>query len=419
MKNNIKLAIHGGEKTIVQNGPHYVWPPISEITERNVVKQLHKSISIYDRSGIFKEFEEAFAFAHQRKFSLLCSSGTLAIHSMYVAAGFSFGDEVICPAYTFFATVTPLLHTGAKPILCDCDENGNIDPNEILKHITSKTKGVVVTHMWGVPCQMEKIVKICKEKDLLLLEDCSHAHGAKIDDKLVGSFGDLAAWSLQGPKNVSGGEGGIMVTNEEELYYKALLLGHYNKRCKQEIPKDHPLYKYSTTGMGLKYRAHPLAISIAYENFQNLDRYHKTRSRFAEKIMSEVDKLSGLKVPMYPSTVNPSWYGLVFQYDKAGLDNLPIETFYDALKAEGLYEVDRPGSTSPLNLLPLFNRPEELFPIYLKDHFSYKKGDFPTAELFFENAIKIPVWAQENDTAIVALYIKGIKKVIENYRELL
>jgi dTDP-4-amino-4,6-dideoxygalactose transaminase len=418
-QNKSILAIKGGKKTIKANGPHYIWPPISKSTDGNVLRQLHKSISIYDRSGIFSEFEDVFARMHQRKFALLCSSGTLAIHSMYVAAGFSFGDEVICPAYTFFATVTPLLHTGAKPILCDSNETGNIDPEEIEKLITPRTKGVVVTHMWGIPCQMKKISDICKRHNLLLLEDCSHAHGAIVDDKPVGSYGHLAAWSLQGPKNVSGGEGGILTMDDAEFYYKSLLLGHYNKRCKQEIPSNHPLYKFSTTGMGLKYRAHPLAISIALENLLKLKEYKKVRSYFAEKIINELSSLDAISAPQYNLGTEPSWYGLVFQYKKERLRGLPINKFFEALKAEGLVEVDLPGSTAPLNLLPLFNEPQSLFPVYLKDPFSYKEGDFPVAESFYRNAIKMPVWANASDEKMVDLYIEGIKKVIKNYTDLL
>jgi perosamine synthetase len=179
-----KLAILGGPKTIKTKLPHFVWPPINTGVEKSVIKQLYKSIPIYDRSGIFKDFEDTFAKYHRRKYALLCSSGTVAIHSMFVAVGFKEDDEVICPAYTFFATVTPLLFTGAKPVLCDIDENGNIDPQEIKKKITLKTKGVIVTHMWGIPCEMGEIVKICKENNLILLEDCSHAHGAKYKGKI-------------------------------------------------------------------------------------------------------------------------------------------------------------------------------------------------------------------------------------------
>lgn len=416
-----KLAILGWPKTIKIKPPHFVWPPINKKIEKAVIKQLHENISIYDRSGIFKDFEEVFAKYHQRKYALLCSSGTLAIHSMFVAAGFKEGDEVICPVYTFFATVTPLLFTGAKPVFCDIDENGNIDPEEIKKKITPKTKGIIITHMWGVPCKMDEIVSIAKKNNLILLEDCSHAHGAKYKGKIVGSFGDLSAWSLQGSKNVSGGEGGILTTDNEEFYYRALLLGHYNKRCKQEIPANHPFYKYAITGMGLKYRAHPLAIRIAYEVLKNLDKYLEIKRSFAKKMINELKNLPGISLlPAYfDSDIEPSWYAFLFHYGKEKLENLPVEKFFEALKAEGLNEVDRPGSTCPLNLLPLFQNPAELFPIYRKYPFSYKPGDFPKAEKFYQNAVKLPVWAFKKELKFVKLYIKGIKKVVKNYRDLL
>lgn len=129
---------------------------------------------------------------------------------------------------------------------------------------------------------MDEIVKICKENNLILLEDYSQAHGARYKGKLVETFGDIAAWSLQSPKNVSGGEGGILLTDNEEFYYRTLLLGHYNKRCKQEILKNHPLYKYATTGMGLKYRTHPLAVVIAYRVFKKLEKCLKVKKFFAK-----------------------------------------------------------------------------------------------------------------------------------------
>ncbi len=394
--------------------PHFSWPPIDVGVKRAVMKQLNKSISIYDRSGIFKEFEDLFAKMHNRKFALLCSSGTMAIHTMYVVAGLKKGDEVICPAYTFFATVSPLLFTGATPVLCDCADDGNIDPEEIRKKITPRTKALVVTHMWGLPCKMEEISMICKDNNLLLLEDCSHGHGAGINGNLVGSFGHISAWSLQGAKNVSGGEGGIMTTDNAEYYYKALLLGHYNKRCRQEIPKDHPLAKFAVTGMGLKYRAHPLAISIAYEILKKLKNYLSVKDTYAKMMMDELNS-NILKKPEYPKGVQPSWYSLIFQYNQTVVGGKSVTEFYEAIKAEGLTEVDRPTSTAPLNLLPLFQTPEELFPEY-KGVFSYKKGDFPKAEMFYDHAIKLPVWAKKEDFKIVTAYIDGIKRVVDRMR---
>lgn len=413
------LAIFGGVPVIASSGRHYVWPRISKRLENDVVRQLHNTISIYDRSGVFEKFEDAFANYHHRRHALLCSSGTAAIHSMFVAAGFRAGDEVICPAYTFFATVTPLLFTGAKPVLCDCDENGNIDPAQIEGKITSRTKGVVITHMWGIPCDMRRITALCKKYKIVLMEDCSHAHGARYKGSPVGSFGDLAVWSIQGPKNVTGGEGGVLATNNDEYYYKALLLGHYNKRSKQEIPKYHPLYRYALTGMGLKYRAHPLATVIAFSLFKRLDRDRKTRDIFARMIIRGLSDIDGLAPPKINALTTPSWYALVFQYDAGKFGGLPIERFCEALHAEGLSEIDRPMSTSPLNLLPLFQHPRQLFPSYKKYPFTYRAGDFPHAEAFYRNAVKLPVWTEPRDKRMVENYIQGIKKVATHYRELL
>ncbi len=414
MKKN-KLAVLGGKRTIDPDKAKYFWPIINSGVEKAVVKQLHTSVSIYNRSGILKEFEDSYAKKFSKKYALLCSSGTLAIHSMFVAAGFKSGDEVICPAYTFFATVTPLLFTGATPILCDTDTYGNIDPKEIERKITKRTKAVIITHMWGMPCQMDEILRICKKYKLLLLEDASHAHGAMYKGKQVGSFGDMAAWSLQGLKNISGGEGGILVTNNSDFYYRAILLGHYNKRCVQEIPKNHKLAKFAVTGMGLKYRSHPLAVTLAFEGLKKLSKYQKIRNQYATKIIKSLSKNEILSPIIPPKGTKSSWYALIFKYKAKGVS---IEKFYEALKAEGLTEFDRPMSTTPLNLMPLFQEPWALFPEYAKHKFSYKSGDFPKAEYFYKNILKIPVWATSSDRGLILKYIQGIKKVIDNYNNI-
>ena len=393
----------------------FVWPKINKEIERAVIKQLYKTISIYDGGGIFSDFENKFAKYHNRKFAILCNSGTSAIHSMFVAADLKEGDEVICPAYTFFATVTPLLFTGAKPILCDCDENGNIDPEEILKKITKKTKAVVITHMWGVPARMDKLVSICKKKKLLLLEDCSHAHGALFKNKIVGSFGDLSAWSLQGAKNITGGEGGIMTTNNRNFYERALLLGHYNKRCSREIGPDSKWNKYKITGMGLKYRAHPLAIAIADKLFDNIKKNSKFRARYAKELFEVLKNNKHIQLPpaYFDKTIKPSWYAFTFFLKDEFLQNNPLSKIISMCQNNGLIDLDNPGSTKPLNLLPLFQDPTNLFPIYKNkgSRFSYKAGDFPNAEKLFKSLIKMPVGVDKEDNKIMNIYIQGIKKI--------
>jgi dTDP-4-amino-4,6-dideoxygalactose transaminase len=413
-----KLAINGGEKTIKINRPHYTWPPITERTRRAVLKQLEDSISIYDKSGIIKELEDRFAKYHGRKHALLTNSGTSALYSMYVGAGLKEGDEVICPAYTFFATVTPLFFTRTLPVLADCKDDGNIDSQDIERKITDNTKAIVITHMWGIPCDMDPIIEIAEKYDLMLFEDASHAHGATYKGKKVGTFGDASAFSLQAQKTLTGGEGGILLTDNDEIFYKALLLGHYNKRCKKEIPTTHPLYRYAVTGMGLKLRIHPIAAAIANEQFDNLESVLEGRRKFARKMIEELKDLPGIKIPEVPKDVEPSWYAFIIQYRPEELEGLPIEKFYEALYAEGCVEIDRPGSTCPLNYHPLFQNPELIFPNY-KGKISYQKGDFLKAEKFHEHSLKLPVWHDPKDEEIVDGYIEAFKKVIENYHEVL
>jgi dTDP-4-amino-4,6-dideoxygalactose transaminase len=412
------LALHGGEKTVTAPAPHYSWPVITDAVEHAVVRQLHKTISIYNRSDIFERFENTFLSHYGRKHALLMSSGTAAIHSMYVGAGICPNDEVICPAYTFYATVTPLFQIGAIPVLCDCTPSGNLDFKKLPALLTKKTRAVVVTHMWGIPADMDEIVAFCKKHSLMLFEDCSHAHGATYHGQLVGTFGDAAAFSLQGQKIITGGEGGILITNSDELYYRSMLFGHYNKRCVQEIPKTHPLYLYAMTGMGLKLRAHPLAVAIVEEQFSHLDEFLVQKRIFVRYLQKTLRDVPGIRMPVIPKDSEPSWYAFVVQYVPEELENLPVKSFLAALQAEGCLEADMPGSTCPLNLLPLFQKPGILYPKHA-GKVAYRVGDFPQAEHFFANAIKFPVWANTGDQEIVEQYVRAIKKVIKQYKDLL
>ena len=146
-----KLAINGGQKTVENDKAKFVWPKITQEAEDAVVTQLHKSISIYDRSGVLGEFEDDFAAYHNKKLAILSNSGTSAIFSMFEAIGLMPGDEVIAPVYTFHATVSPLIYTGAVPVFADCDDQGSISFEEIKTKLTDKTKALIVTHMWGTP----------------------------------------------------------------------------------------------------------------------------------------------------------------------------------------------------------------------------------------------------------------------------
>ncbi|AVH23446.1 DegT/DnrJ/EryC1/StrS family aminotransferase [Nocardia cyriacigeorgica] len=407
------LAVLGGTPTIEDPTPHFQWPPMNELTRNAVLAQLGDTISIYDRSGVIADLEDALAAYFGSQYAVLTSSGTAGLYSMYAACGLSPGDEVIVPAYTFFATATPLLHLGVVPVLADCDPTGNLDPRELPRHITEKTKAIVVTHMWGLPAQVQSLAGLAEVYGLQLLEDGSHAHGAGIDNRKVGTFGRAAAFSMNGPKPLSAGEGGFVLTDDEHVYYRVLLHGQFNKRCRTEIPEHHALHRYAVTGMGLKHRIHPLAATIALNQLAHLDEYLTGRCRIAAHMADRLDGLPGITAPRPGPEVRPSWYGMALQYRGDELGGLPIERVHQALLAEGCGEVDRPGSTCPLNLLELFQSPGTLFPQHAGE-FAYQPGEFPQAEHLYQHTIKLPVWHREQDLPVVDLYLDAIEKVIHN-----
>jgi len=411
------LAILGGEPVLSTTAGHFVWPLVDDGIRRAVLAQLDESLSIYDRSGVIGRLEDKLSAYHGGRRALLTCTGTAALHSLFSAAGLA-GHEVICPAYTFFATCTPLFSLGAIPVLADCREDGNIDPADVERRITSRTKAIVVTHMWGLPCDMGPLAEIARRNGLLLIEDGSHAHGATYHGRVVGTLGDAAAFSIQGQKTLTGGEAGFLLTRDDEVFYRSLLFGHYNKRCKNEIPPEHPLYGYSVTGMGLKLRIHPLAAAIAEYGLDHLDDVLNGRRRMAARMTKALSELPGIEVPRVPDGVCPSWYGYMLRYRSDQLGGLSLDRFHEAVVAEGCSELDRPGSTRPLNLHPLFQDPGKLFPQY-EGLVRYRPGDFPVAERYHKTCLKLPVWHRPEDQRIADLYAHAIRKVAQHHGDLL
>lgn len=413
-----QLAAHGGTPAITTPGPHFSWPPITDAITAAVDAQLQTAVSIYDRSGVIAELEGALADYFGVRHALLTSSGTAALYSMYAAAGIGPGMEVIVPAYTFFATVTPLLHLGATPVLADGDDRGNLDPVDVAARVTHRTRAIAVTHMWGTPASITALRALADDRNLMLFEDGSHAHGASAAGRKVGSFGDAAAFSMNGPKPLSAGEGGFLLTDNPEIYHRSLLHGQYNKRCKNEIPQTHPLHQYAVTGMGLKHRIHPLAAAIALQQLDHLAIYLDGRARIARRMVDAINTIPGLQAIEPAPGDTAAWYGLMVRYEPAELDGLPIGQFFTALQAEGATEADRPGSTCPLNLLRLFQEPGPLFP-RLAGRFAYAPGQFPVAEAFHQHTIKLPVWHDDADLPLADAYVRALRKVSDHHAALL
>ncbi|MET9182399.1 DegT/DnrJ/EryC1/StrS family aminotransferase [Kitasatospora aureofaciens] len=413
------LALLGGQPEVTAVGPHFEWPPIDDTTRAKVAAQLDAGISIPGRTGIVADLEDGLQAYFGVRHAVTTSSGTAALHATYWAAGIRSGDEVIVPAWTFHATASPLFHLRAVPVLCETRPDGNMDPNRVEELITPRTRAIMVTHLWGKPADMTDLVAVANAHDLVVLEDGSHAHGASVAGQKVGTFGLAGAFSLNGPKPLSGGEGGFVLTDDDDTYHRVIALAHYNKRAKAEIPEGHPLARYAVTGAGLKFRIHPLAAAIAHDQLARLDGYLAGRADVARYLTGQLVRIPGLGVTEVPEGVVSSWYGLTLTYKPDELGGLPIERFHQALIAEGAAEFDRPGSTCPMNQLPLFQCPAMLFPGHPQSHRRYGPGAFPVAERAHAHMIKLPVWHREQDLELADQYIRAAMKISDHHKELL
>ena len=410
------LAYFGGPCAVDGAESRFIWPNVDSDLVECAARQMRDTLSIYDRSSVFLEFETAFSSFHERKHSVLFNSGTSALHAAYDGFRLTPGDEVICGGYNFHASITPALQYGITPVFSDVDDQGNMDVSSLLGLITPNTKGVVVTHMWGNPSSdIERIARLCHEKGIFLLEDCSHSHGAKLNGKLVGTFGDVAVWSLQGQKVISGGEGGVLSTDSDEHYYNSILFGHYNKRPKTEIPSEHHFHKFAVTGKGLKLRAHPVAIAIALQQFRKISEILEQKALHAEHFKSAVSEYEFVRHRDNPDAT-PSWYAFTFNFDSttAGITR---EQFVDLLIAEGMTEFDIPGSTGDITGYKLFRDPSPILPHLDWSMYQAPSPTLPGINRVHSTIIKLPVWGRSVDTHVVEAYCRGFKKVADIVRD--
>ena len=351
------LAIHGG-RPIAPQPVCENWPRLTPDLEIRLVEQAREGLSIYDRSGIVQEFEDAFAGYVGVPRALTTSSGTAALHSLYYGARIGPGDEVICCDYGFFATVTPLLQLGATPVFVDCSPDGTISVAHAEAAVTGKTKAIMVTHMWGQPAQMDALRELCDRKRLLLFEDCSHAHGARFAGQVLGSLGDGAAWSLQSNKTIWAGEGGVLATSLPDLYERALLLGHFNRRALQEIPQSSPNFASAFTGTGLKYRAHPLGLALALPQIKTVDQLIEDRHKSAAILADALGSIPGVElVQRWQAGSMHGYYALVALIDPEAC-GFGREAFTRAIRAENIHTVSIPRQMNSMSQYPVFTQTE-------------------------------------------------------------
>lgn len=245
---------------------------------------------------VVEAFEKEFAAFSGAKYAAATTSGTTALHLALLALGIGTGDEVITTPFSFIASSNSILYTGAKPVFADIDEKTyNLDPEKIEKLITPKTKAILVVHLYGLPAEMPKILEIAKKHKFLVIEDACQAHGATINGKKIGSFGDAACFSFYPTKNMTTGEGGIAIFKDKEVHERSLLIRAHGMKIR---------YHHET--LGFNFRMTDIQAAIGREQLKKLPGFNKRRQENASYF------LANIKNPKVTLPETPEGYGHVY-----------------------------------------------------------------------------------------------------------
>ena len=326
-----KLALLGGNKTVTAN-TNVQLPLVGEKAIEKVVELCKKNQ--VSTSPLVYEFEDTWKKYVGAKYAVSTNCGTSALHEAIFAVGVGPGDEVLVPSYTWIFTAAPITALHGVPVFCEVDiDTHTLDPNDLENKITSRTKAILPVHAWGNPTNMDAIMAIAKKHNLKVIEDCAHAVGPDWKGKKVGVVGDVGCYSFQGSKPLIAGEGGMLVTNDREIYERACTLAHYERVF--QLPDDSP-YKPYTTSMGFKHRVHPLGMAIASQEFGFLEERNAVRKAnglYFDKGISDIKGLKPVQTYEGASREYSYHYG---RYDEEYMDGIATITFLQALKSEGI-----------------------------------------------------------------------------------
>jgi len=361
-----KLAIKGAEP--VRKSPFPQWP----VFDKREVEALREVVNsrFWGIGGKkVEEFEEKFAAYQGAKYGVAVTSGTTALEIALRAANIGARDEVIVPAYTFSATAAAVLQVNALPVFADIDPSTyTLDPRRVEETITDKTKAIIPVHIGGCPANMDSIIRIADRNNLMTIEDACQSWGAEWKGRRVGAIGNLGAFSFQSSKNITSGEGGIVTTNDKELY--ELCWSYHN--CGRTL--GGPQYEHEL--LGFNYRMTEFQAAVLLVQLSRLDEQTRTRNETASYLSKELSKIGGVEPLQQCEEVTRHAYHLyIFKYNNEEFSDLPRSRFLEALRAEGI--PCSPGYT-PLHrhrsMLKLAQDP-------LLSQLYGKKVDYSTVEL--------------------------------------
>ena len=412
IKMEAKKFIPVASPALIGNEKKYVL----DCLKTNWISSTGKYVNLFER-----KFSEYIGVKH----AITCSNGTVALHLALLALDIKNGDEVMCPTLTYIATANSILYVGAKPIFVDCQQDTwNIDPDKIEGKITKKTKAIIVVHLYGNACDMEAIIKIAKRHGLYIIEDSAEALGSKYlpadrqgKEKMCGSFGDIATFSFFGNKVITSGEGGMVVTNNDELAKKVALLKNQGMDTNKRY--WHPV-------LGYNYRLTNVQSAIGLAQLENVKKFIAKRRQIAKMYSHYLKNIEGITLPTEKDyTFHSYWmyciliekeYGvdrdrLMGLLEKQGIQTrpffYPIHTMpaYQSLHHYGL-DVSKEISRKGINLPTFYNLGEDQIK-YIAHQLVRLKKDIIKNKQGAEYIIKS---VDSGDEKKLASFFKVIKK---------
>ena len=405
-----KLALLGGKTT--KTDPFPAWPQYDQNEEKALMEVLHSGVWWRTPGTKTLQFEQDFAKYHQVNYGVACTNGTAAIEIAMAALGIGLGDEVIVPVFTFVATASAVLSVGALPVMVDVDhETFNINPDLVEKAITPRTKAIICVHVGGMPCDMDRLQEIAQKHNLLLVEDCAHAHGSEWKGQKVGSMGACGTFSFQASKLMTAGEGGIIITKDADLEVRL--------RSVHDCGRMPGEWFYSHFINGSNYRLSEWQGAVLSQQLNRLDEQSAKREKNSAYLNRELAKIEGICPQKRDARVTRNGtYCYIFHYDPKAFNGLNAEKFIEAFNAEG---IPTQASYPSLHKLAVFQNGEylkRLSPEVAKEEHAFLKQDFPVSDDAAENTIWLvhrTLLGTEQDTAEI---VEAVKKIQMSAKEL-
>ena len=411
-----RLAIKGGTPVgALRLDP---WPPIDEADREALIRVLESRewCRLWSDESEVSKFERSFAEYQDARHGMAVANGTVAIEAALLAAGVEVGDEVIVPAVTFIATASAVSMVNAVPVFVDVDpETISVDPAAVEAAITPRTRGILGVHYGGYPIDFDRLLPIAKKHGLVLVEDCAHAHGTEGTGRKVGAIGAAGTFSFQMSKSLPGGEGGMVLTDDEDLYDRAMLLHNIGRSMESR--------KYGHVVVASNLRLSEFQGAVLSGQLRKLPAQVDRKHENGEWLAAELTRMGGLRpLKRDPRVTKRGYYFFVMRYDQAAFGGVPRGRFLEAMGAEGMdmfagyemplyrnraYQKEGRGNTGPVRVPSLNPGPDY-------DHMS-----LPVSERFCrdEQVVMLHNWllAERGELQKV---VDAVAKVREHAEEL-